>query len=145
MTLEKICPNFILAFKFRIEDFFIISISIIIVAVVLSVYIYRMHLQNRKHTTRLFIELEILITDFKKAIDRVKLFKGNVYKTELEVHESNFNKYRDIITKIQTSRVKDKKLKSIFDIEKHMELDTNTIKRKIKKEIRFLVSYLQDT
>ena len=96
-----------------------------------------------RHTTRLFIELEILINDFRKAIDRVALFKKEEYKTELEHHEKSYVKFRETITKIQTSRVSDKKLKTIFDIEKKMDIDTDTIKRKVRREIKILLTYLE--
>ncbi len=132
----------ILALKLRFEDLIIILASVIIVAITVTLFYLRMNIQNNKHTTKLFIELEILIADLRKALDRVILFNSKNFKTEIEIHENNYKKYRELVTQIQTSRAADKKLISIFDIEKKMDIDTNTIKRKLKKEIRTLISYL---
>ncbi len=132
----------VLAFKIQVEDVIIIIATILIVVGIILFYYYRMHVQNVRHTTMIFVELEILITDFRKSLDRVNLFKRDEYSTEIEVHERNYKRYRDLITQIQTSRVKNRS-SSIFDIEKKMDIDTKTIIRQVKKEIRHLISYLQ--
>ena len=133
----------ILAIRFQFEDIAIITGAVIIVITVLSLYLYRMNMQNMKHTTRLFVELSILITDFKKALERVKLFKKEEYATEIGVHEENLVRFSELLEQIRLNREKNPKIKNIFDIEKTLDIDTDTIKRKIRKEIRLLISYLQ--
>jgi hypothetical protein len=133
----------VLALALRLNDILIIAGGIFFVGFAIAAIIYRMHQHNMRHTTRLFIELEILITDLRKAIDRIKLFKKAEYSTELELHEQNYLKFREIITKIQTSRIGNKKLKTIFDIEKNMDIDTDTIKRQVRREIKILLTYIE--
>ncbi len=133
----------ILALKIRFEDLIIIIFSVITMTIIIILFYLRMNIQNKKHTTKLFIELEILMADLRKAIDRIKLFKRDDFKTEIIIHEQNYTRFRELVTNIQNSRHKNKNLKSIFDIEKKMNIDTNTIKRKIRKEIRTIISYLK--
>ena len=107
----------IFAINIQLEDISIISGAVIIVVTAVVFFLYRMNLQNMKHTTRLFIEFSILITDFRKALDRVKLFKKSEYATEIDVHEENYNRFNALFEKIRQTGENNPKVKNIFDIE----------------------------
>jgi hypothetical protein len=104
-----------------------------------------MKIQNLRHTTKIFVELSLLITDLQKALNRVKLFKSEGYQTEIEIHEKNYSKHKNLIDKILITHKDGRRSKHIFDIEKELNIDINTIKTKIRGEIRMLISYLQKT
>ncbi len=142
-----LCNNFLLALKLRYEDVIII-ISGIIITVILIVYqIYRMNQKNLRLTTIVLIELEILINDFKKAIDWVKLFKGDKFSTELEIHNENYLYYRELINKLKDPVNKKRKAlikPTIFDVQRDLYTNKDVIRWRIRREIITLVSYLLD-
>ncbi len=139
--------NFFLALKIRVDDIIIIVSGLVITVTLIIYQIYRLNQKNLRLTTIVLIELEILINDFRKALDWVKLFKGPGYSTELDIHEKNYKYYRNLINKLKTPvETKKKSLikPTIFDVQRDLHTNKDVIRWRVRREIITLVSYLLD-